>query len=180
MSVGLYLIAIVAANIITAAFIPLQLGPLIIPYGTWFIGATLVLRDIIQRKYGRRTAYCAIVLALVLSAVTSKILGDTLAITAASAVSFLLSEAADTEIYTRLRVSFLKKVLTSGVVSGLLDSVVFILIGLSPLFSGFLPWGAIPGAIVGQFIVKGLMQVLGILILLVMKIQGEVPAHERM
>jgi hypothetical protein len=72
----LYLAAIIIANIITAALVPLQVGPFLIPYGSWLIGVTLVLRDIIQRKYGRKTAYLAIITALVLSAVSSKFLGD--------------------------------------------------------------------------------------------------------
>ncbi|NLI91304.1 MAG: VUT family protein [Peptococcaceae bacterium] len=174
----LYLLAIVTANVITASFTPMQLGPFLIPWGTWLIGATLVLRDLIQNKYGRRSAYYAIIIALILSAVTSKILGDTLAITAASAISFLLSESVDTEIYTRYKVTFLKKVFTSGIISGFLDSVVFIVIGLSPLFSGFLPWEAIPNAILGQFTVKSAMQMIGILVLMLFKTRWEVQANE--
>jgi uncharacterized PurR-regulated membrane protein YhhQ (DUF165 family) len=73
-----------------------------------------------------------------------------------------VSEAADTEIYTRYKVTFLKKVFASGAVSGLLDSVLFIVIGLSPLISGFLPWSQVPAAIMGQYIVKLSMQVIGI------------------
>ncbi len=174
----LYLSSIIVANVITAAFVPLQAGPFLIPYGTWFIGATLVLRDLIQYQYGRKTAYLAIVSALVLSAVTSKILGDTMAITIASAISFLISESADTEIYTRFKVSFLKRVLASGIVSSFLDSSIFIVVGLSPLFSGFLPWELIPNAILGQFTIKSLMQVLGISILFLLKRRWEVSANE--
>ncbi|UWG97696.1 VUT family protein [Dehalobacter sp. DCM] len=173
----LYLAAIVVANVITAAFVPLQAGPFLIPYGSWLIGATLVLRDIIQRKYGRKKAYIAIVSALLLSALSSVFLGDTLVITAASAISFLLSESADTEIYTRLKVPFLGKVLTSGVISGTLDSVLFVVIGLSPLFSGILSWDMIPNAILGQLIVKCLMQVIGVLVLYVIKNRWEVNSN---
>ncbi|NLO98040.1 MAG: VUT family protein [Peptococcaceae bacterium] len=173
-----YLFSIVIANVGTAAFMPLQLGIFLIPYGTWFIGATFVLRDMLQKKYGRKRAYLAIFIALVLSAITSKLLGDTLAITFASAVSFLISESADTEIYTRFKVTFLKRVFTSGLVSSFLDSVIFIVLGLSPLISGFLPWEAVPGAVGGQFIVKTLMQVLGVFILYIFKNFWEVRAHE--
>ena len=173
-----YLLAIVLANVITAAFMPLQLGMFLIPYGTWLIGATFVLRDMMQKKYGRKVAYKAIFVALVLSAITSKLLGDTLAITFASAVSFLISESADTEIYTRFKVTFLKRVFTSGLVSSFLDSAIFIVLGLSPLISGFLPWEAVPNAIGGQFIVKTLMQVLGVLVLYIFKSHWEVRTHE--
>lgn len=179
MMLFLYLSSIIIANVLTAALIPWQVGPFLIPYGTWFIGATLVLRDVIQYKYGRKTAYFAIITALMLSACTSKLLGDSLAITIASAISFFLSESADTEIYTRLRLSFLKRVFASGIVSSFLDSVVFIIIGLSPLFSGFLPWEVIPNAILGQFTIKSLMQVVGIFFLFIFKARWEVSANER-
>lgn len=169
MIIFFYLAAIVIANVITAALMPLKIGTFLIPYGTWFIGATLVLRDVLQYKYGRKRAYQAIIGALILSAITSKLLGDTLAITAASAVSFFISEAIDTEIYTKFKYAFVKRVLASGIVSSLIDSVVFIVIGLSPLISGILPWELVPNAVSGQFIVKGLMQFLGIAVLFILR-----------
>lgn len=179
MIIILYLSSIVIANVITAALVPLAVGPFLIPYGSWFIGATLVLRDLIQSRYGRKTAYLAIGFALIFSALTSKILGDILAITIASAISFFISESADTEIFTRFRVSFLKRVFASGIVSSFLDSVLFVTIGLSPLFSGFLPWAAIPAAIMGQFLVKSFMQILGIGTLSLLKGHGGIFAHEK-
>lgn len=180
MALLLYLTSIIIANVMTAAFMPWQIGPFLVPFGTWFIGATLVLRDVIQAKYGRKSAYLAIVAALVLSAATSKLLGDTMAITIASAISFFISESTDTEIYTRYKNSFLKRVFASGIASSFLDSVIFVTIGLSPLVSGFLPWKVIPFAIMGQFIVKSLMQVLGITVLYILK-KGdrEVSLNER-
>ena len=175
----LYLLSIILANVITAAFAPMQLGIFLVPWGSWLIGATFILRDIIQVKYGRKTAYLAITVALVLSAVTSKLLGDTLAITIASAVSFFISEATDTEIYTRFKTSFLKRVFTSGVISSFLDSAIFVTIGLSPLISGFLPWEAIPYAIMEQFIVKSVMQLIGIAVLYLFKPYKGVSLNER-
>lgn len=175
----LYLSSIIVANVVTAAYMPWQAGPFLIPYGTWLIGATFVLRDLIQRQYGRKVAYFMIVLALILSAVSSKLLGDTLAITLASAVSFLISESVDTEIFTRYKSSFLKKIMASGIVSSFLDSVIFILIGLSPLISGFLPWESVPNAVMGQFIVKSFMQVVGIAVLLILKKRWEEEVYER-
>jgi len=179
MFLALYLISIILANVITAAFAPMQLGIFLVPWGSWLIGATFILRDIIQAKYGRRTAYIAIIVALALSATTSKLLGDTLAITLASAMSFFISEATDTEIYTRFKTSFLKRVFASGVVSSFLDSAICVTIGLSPLISGFLSWEAIPYAVMGQFIVKSLMQVIGIAVLYLFKPLKEVTINER-
>lgn len=161
MRIAAYLTAIVAANIITAALAPLVFGVFIVPMGSFLIGATFILRDLVQRKYGRKKTYALIVLALVLSAISSFLLGDTLAIVGASAVSFLVAETTDTEIFTRLKASLAKRVFYSGLVGGTLDSAVFVVVGLSPIGAGFLPWAAVPAAILGQVIVKTVMQALG-------------------
>jgi queuosine precursor transporter len=165
MRIALYLIAIIAANIITAAIAPLVFGAFIVPMGTLFIGATFILRDLVQRKYGRKKTYMFISLALGLSAISSFLLGDTLAIVAASAISFLIAETTDTEIYTRLKLSLASRVFYSGLVGGLLDSAIFVVVGLSPVGAGFLPWSAVPAAILGQVIVKSGMQGVGALII---------------
>lgn len=86
-------------------------------------------------------------------------------IVAASAISFILAETADTEIYTRLKLPIAWRVFYSGLVGGLLDSAVFVIIGLSPLGAGMLPWEAVPAAIIGQIIVKTVIQMFGAIIL---------------
>lgn len=103
MRVLLYLISIVAANVVTAAMAPLQLGIFIVPMGTLLIGATFIFRDLVQNKYGRKKTYMFIGLALLLSAIVSSLLGDTLIVVMASAISFAIAETTDTEIYTRLK-----------------------------------------------------------------------------
>lgn len=60
----------------------------------------------------------------------------------------------NTEIFTRLRATLARRVLSSGAVGGAVDSTVFVIIGLSPLGAGFIPWTAVPMAILGQFVVK--------------------------
>ncbi|GIP13184.1 conserved hypothetical integral membrane protein [Paenibacillus macerans] len=157
----LYLLAIISANVITAAFSPLAWGPFIVPMGTFLIGATFILRDLVQKRIGRRATYLVILAALVLSAISSALLGDTLLITVASAITFALSETIDTEIFTRLKASLAKRVLYSGLVGGAVDSAVFVIIGLSPLGAGILPWSAVPAAILGQYLVKSAMQAIG-------------------
>lgn len=156
-----YISTIVAANIITAGTAPLAVGPLIVPWGTFLIGATLVLRDAVQLRFGRRVSYAGIVLALIASAGSSHALGDTLAITGASAVAFAFSESAETEIFSRFRSVLALRILWSGTLSGLIDSVLFILIGLSPLTTGIVPWQFVSTAILGQYIVKTVMVSLG-------------------
>ncbi|WP_298468716.1 VUT family protein [Psychrobacillus sp. FSL K6-4046] len=165
MRILFYLLSIVIANVVTARFAPLEFGMFIVPMGTLFVGATFIFRDLVQNKYGRAKTYLFIFLALLLSGTASFALGDTLMIVAASALSFVIAETADTEIYTRLKLPMAWRVFYSGIVGGLLDSVVFVIVGLSPLGAGFIPWEAVPAAIVGQVIVKTVIQMIGALIL---------------
>lgn len=165
MRILLYLISIVIANVVTAAFAPLQFGMFIVPMGTLFVGATFIFRDLVQNKYGRAKTYLFIFIALAFSALASFMLGDTLLIVFASAISFVVAETADTEIYTRLKLPMAWRVFYSGIVGGFLDSVIFVVIGLSPLGANILPWEAVPAAIVGQIIVKTVIQTIGAVIL---------------
>ncbi|MDY0404281.1 VUT family protein [Virgibacillus sp. 179-BFC.A HS] len=156
----IYLLSIVLANVITAKFAPLDLGLFIIPYGTLFIGLTLVMRDMVQNKYGRVRTYMWIVVALALSAITSHLLGDALWVVFASTLSFIISETTDTEIYTRFNIPFVKRVMYSGVIAGFLDSSVFVVIGIGPLGLGYVPWSLVPYAVAGQWVAKALMQLI--------------------
>lgn len=156
-----YLAAITTANVVTASFAPMIAGPLIIPWGSYFVGATFVLRDLVQNRYGKTNAYKTIVAALILSALISYALGDSLMIVLASAITFAVAESADTEIYSRIRASVAKRVFYSGLVGGFLDSTIFVIIGLSPIGAGFVPWSAVPYAILGQMIIKFAMQAIG-------------------
>ncbi|MEH7238863.1 VUT family protein [Bacillus sp. JJ1562] len=165
MRILFYLLSIITANVVTAAFEPLKLGVFIVPMGTLLIGATFIFRDFVQNRYGRKLTYLFIGIALLLSAVVSYLLGDTLLIVFASAISFALAETTDTEIYTRLKLPMSLRVFYSGLVGGLLDSAVFVIIGLSPLGANMLPWEAVPAAIIGQVLVKTIIQGIGALIL---------------
>lgn len=161
MPIILYLAAIVAANVLTAKFAPINLGWALVPVGTLLVGASFILRDLVQDQVGRRATYKWIALAMLVSGVISYLLGDTLLIMVASAASFIISESTDTEIYSRLKASRAKRILVSGAVGGTLDSAVFVLIGLSPLGSNMLPWEAVPAAILGQVVVKLILQLIG-------------------
>ncbi|MDE3075254.1 MAG: VUT family protein [Chloroflexota bacterium] len=161
MVVVAYVAAIVAANVITARTLPLAIGPFLVPWGTWFIGLTLLLRDFVQLRHGRRFSYGAIAVALIASALSSARLGDPLAITGASAVSFAFSESLETEIFSRLRAFLARRIFWSGTFGSLVDSVMFVTLGLSPLTTGFVPWPAVPFAIIGQYVVKSGMIALG-------------------
>jgi queuosine precursor transporter len=161
MSILFYILTILIANVVTSAFHPFHLLWFLIPYGTLLIGLTLLSRNYVQARYGRKAVYITIIVALILSAIASHVLGDTLAVTIASAISFAISETSDTEVFTRLRKSMYIRVLSGGTVGGILDSIIFVIIGLSPIGAGFVPWPAIPMAIAGQLLVKVIMQALG-------------------
>lgn len=156
-----YISSVVAANLITANTGPVPIGPFLVTWGTFLIGATLVLRDFVQLRHGCGASYQAILVALVLSAVASVVLHDPLAITGASAIAFAFSEIIDTELFTRVRSSLAGRIFLSGTVSGLADSAIFVVLGLSPLTTGFVPWAFIPSAIVGQYLVKTAMTAIG-------------------
>jgi hypothetical protein len=156
--ISIYLLSIILANVITARFAPMEIGPLIIPYGTLLIGLTLVMRDMVQNRYGRMRTYILIGLALVLSAISSYLLGDPLWVVFASTLSFIISETADTEIYTRFKLPFVRRVMYSGIVAGFLDSAIFVIVGIGPLGLAYVPWSLVPYAILGQWVAKVVMQ----------------------
>lgn len=158
----LYLLIIAASNILTAKFSPLVFceGVLIVPVGSVFVGMTFVLRDFVQMKHGKRKTYSAIFAAIVLSAGMSLTLGDTAHVAAASAVTFFVSEAADTEIFSRLKMSFAARIAVSGIIGGIIDSTLFVTIGLSPIGANMLQWNQVPYAVIGQVISKTIVQVI--------------------
>ena len=160
----LYLLGITTANVVTATFQPFPFGPFLVPFGTFFIGFTFVLRDLVQNKYGRNKTYIVILCALLLSAALSNLLGVTLWVVFASALSFIVSESLDTEIYTRLNKPMHTRIFLSGLVGGTFDSSIFVIVGLSPLGMGAITWSQVPLAIMGQIIVKTVLQGLGAIV----------------
>lgn len=153
---ALYLLLIAAANLLTAKFDPLTMagGTLIVPMGSLFAGAVFILRDLVQLKHGKRKTYTTILWATALSGVLSVGLGDTAHVAVASLMAFFVSEAADTEIFSRVRRSLLARILLSGIVGGCLDSILFVLLGLSPMGANMISWAAVPSAVLGQMLVK--------------------------
>lgn len=170
--IPLYLLIIVIANVLTAGLEPFNLGVFIIPAGTFFVGLTFILRDLVQVHYGKKTAYFSIFGALNLSGITSFLLGDSLWIVAGSMISFLISESTDTEIYSRVNAPFYMRVLYSGIFGGMMDSIVFVVIALSPIGAGFIGWEHIPLAIIGQFLWKTITQAIVVVCLRGLRFEG--------
>jgi uncharacterized PurR-regulated membrane protein YhhQ (DUF165 family) len=138
-------------------------GLLLIPAGSVFVGATFLLRDFVQLRYGKRIIYPAIVMATILSAAISWIVGDTAFIAAASVIAFLVSESMDTEIFSRMKKSLGWRVVLSGIIGGIADSVIFVVLGQSPIGAAMLTWSVVPYAILGQTVTKTVVQPIGVL-----------------
>lgn len=158
----LYLLLIAVSNILTAKYSPFVFcnGLLIVPVGSVFVGVTFVLRDFVQLKHGKRKTYATIFMAIFISAISSVILGDTAHIAAASAISFFVSEAIDTEIFSRLKKSFATRLMVSGTIGGIVDSALFVIIGISPIGANMLQWSQVPNAVFGQMLAKAVVQVI--------------------
>jgi len=161
MIILLYVLAVAAANVLTATTTPLFFLGFVITWGTFFAGATFVLRDLVQREHGRGVAYAAIGAGLAVSAAFALIYRDALPIAVGSLVAFAVSESLDTEVFSRLDRPFPHRVAISGLVGGLVDTALFVVIALSPLWSGILTWGEVPRAILGVYLVKAALQLLG-------------------
>ena len=157
-----YVLIIVIANVLTAMFPPITVFNIIVPCGSFLVGVTFFLRDFIQLRIGKVNIYKLLILATCVSGIVSVSLGDSLSIALASMISFFISESLDTELFTRLTLSFKKRVVISGLVGGCLDSAIFIVLALSPIGSNALSWEVVPYAILGQTIVKCVMQFLAL------------------
>jgi len=112
-------------------------GPCLIPVGFGFmapsgvlvIGLALVLRDMVQRSLGLRWALGAVVCGAALSGFVAPA-----ALALASGLAFLISETADTAVYTPLRKrGFVLALIASSIVGGIVDSAAFLYIAFGSL-----------------------------------------------
>lgn len=139
-----FLACILAANYATTRWgmVPVGFG-LMATAGTYFAGATFVLRDLIQDLTGRRVVLVLIMWGAALSFAVSAPF-----IAIASAVAFGLSELADLAIYQPLRRrGYIRAAVASNVVGSFVDTVVFLTI------AGFPLWESLPGQMVGKLMV---------------------------
>lgn len=102
---------------------------LMAPSGVLLIGLALVLRDAVHRNLGAAWAFGAVCVGAGLSAFVAAP-----ALALASAVAFLLSEAADMAVYTPLaRRRLILAVLLSGVAGAVIDSLAFLWLAFGSL-----------------------------------------------
>jgi len=97
-------------------------GPLMAPSGVMMVGLALVLRDVVQRRLGRKVALMSIAAGAALSGAVAPP-----SLVLASTAAFLLSELADYAVYTPLQArGLVMAVLASSVVGLIADSVLFL------------------------------------------------------
>lgn len=125
-----YIAVVVLANVASSRWglVPIGFG-LMASAGTYFAGAALGLRDVVQDGLGKLGSVGVIIIASILS----YLLADPF-IATASFVAFAVGEFADLGVYTPLRKrGFARAVLASNVVGGALDTIVFLYIAPFPL-----------------------------------------------
>lgn len=115
------------------------------PSGVLMIGLALVLRDIVQRALGLTWVIPAILIGAALSAFLAPP-----SLVLASGVAFLLSELADTAVYTPLQQRrYLMAVVLSSLVGLVIDSAVFLWLAFGSL-------QYLPGQVIGKAIMVAL------------------------
>src|SRR5215470_1128520 len=101
--------------------IPVAPG-LLAPSGVLMVGAALVLRDLVQRRFGASVGVAAILIGAAISGLLAPP-----ALVIASATAFLLSEMVDFAVYTPLaRRRLVAAVVGSSIVGLIVDSIVFL------------------------------------------------------
>lgn len=140
MPIVLFLLSILGANLAVSYLDPVPVGfGLLAPAGVYFVALTLVLRDLVQRRYGVPGLVCAGIGGVALSyALASP------TVVSASCAAFLVSFLIDTAIFTLVarHVRLWLAVLISGLVSLVPDTLVFLhMAGLEQF---------IPGQLVGK------------------------------
>lgn len=147
--VALYLFAIIAANLLVAAF-----GPaVVIVNSLLLVSLDLTTRDALHERWRGRWQPMVALIATgsILSAVLSI---SALPVAIASFCAFALAGIADTFVYSRLRGwEWMMRSNGSNVVSALVDSLVFL--SLLAAF-GVVPWTIVPLLAMGQWLAKTL------------------------
>lgn len=162
----LYLTAIVAANLTVAAF-----GPsVVIINSLLFIALDLTARDKLHEAWRGQRLWTNMAMLIAGGSLLSWILNRNVApVALASFCAFALSGASDALVYHLLHSrSQLVRINGSNVVSGLVDSVVFL--SLLAALAG-LPWASVPVLAAGQWLVKTIGGALWSVVLI------QAPAH---
>lgn len=152
LAAAVYVAAVLAANATAETFIELPVFGLV-SIGTLFFGVTFTQRDRVHRA-GRPAVYAMIAVTAILAALESVYLDVSWRIILASVLAILLAEAADTEVFQRLRDrGWYQRVAGSNAVSIPLDSLIFTLVAFAGVFSIY----TIAEIVWGDIVAKGVV-----------------------
>ncbi|MBA3416047.1 MAG: VUT family protein, partial [Chloroflexia bacterium] len=155
---AVYITAVLIANATAETFIPLPFFGLV-SVGTLFFGLTFTQRDRVHRA-GKRQVYTMLGVTAVLATLESLLLDVPWRIILASCLAILLAEAADTEVYHRLRRhGWYARVAGSNAVSIPLDSLIFTVTAFAGVFSAAM----IVEIVWGDIVAKGAVGMLAAL-----------------
>lgn len=174
----LYLLTIVVANLVTLIFLPTRIGILVIPPSSYFMGFTFILGNLLQDKVGNRKSKYFIWIGLVLSALICFLLQFSQSVVIASGIAFIVSQLASNSIYryfqrTKIPKSNKDSLFIASAIGSLLDVILFVVLGLSPIGINSVRGFDIILAIVSQFFVQTILQYLATLFLSRFKAGGK-------
>lgn len=139
----IYIAAIVAANLLVAAF-----GPVVTPINAFFlIGLDLALRDMLHVRWaGRGLAVRMLALIAISGAVSYAVNPATGSIALASMIAFVVANVVDAAVFAMLfRCTFVVRSNASNVAGALVDSILFPTIAFGTM---------LPAIVAGQFAAK--------------------------
>ena len=146
MSGIIYLLSILAANVLVNTFHIVNFLGLTFPAGAPMIGLTFTFRDMVQNRFGKLGCWWWMLAASLITVLFNPQLA------LASMSAFIVAEGLDWAIYTIIKGSFAKRVIISNLFGLPIDSVVFVV----------LAFGWNPAAIIGQTIIKLISSVIAI------------------
>lgn len=147
--VGLYLVAIVAANLSTAHFGPSAS----IVNAFLFIGLNFTARDVLHDSWQHHRALRMGALIVVGGVISYAVNADAARIALASCVAFTAAEAVDYTVYTlRLHAPWLERSNESNVASSAVDSIVFPAIAFGSPLLWLVVFGQFTAKVAGGFI----------------------------
>lgn len=151
----LYFIVGILATLVTVWFKPLDLGIIAIPPSSWVMGFSFLLITIISDYSGSSVASKMIWIMLAMTSGICFILGYSQMLVLASGVAFVLGQFA-----TKLLYKITRHPLLSSMAGSFIDAIIWILLGLSPIGIGSVPWSMFVYAVLGQILVQFIMQFL--------------------
>lgn len=152
LSGAVFLALILLANYVTTKYglVPVGFG-LMATAGTYLVGLSFILRDLIQDTLGK-----AVVLGLIASGAGLSFFVSDPTIALASAVAFGLSEVADLLVYTPLRKQkggYIRAAVASNTVGAMVDTFVFLTLA-APFLRTVIPGFTVSDAALGQVVGK--------------------------